>query len=91
MKPEILFTQAGRLFHFVCGDKKVACNYYFSRVNANSPNQKLWMNILFHVGERKDVYEITVEQPEKALTTKPKHLLDEKVRKFVEAYLVYML
>jgi hypothetical protein len=91
MKPETLFTQAGRLFHFIFGDKKIACNYYFSRVNANSPNQKLWMNILFHFGERKEVYEMTIEQPERALSIKPKHLLDEKVQKLVEAYLVNLV
>lgn len=91
MKPENLFTQAGRLFHFVLGDKKVACNYYFSRVNPNSPNQKLWMNIIFHLGERKEVYEITIEQPERALLIKPKRLLDEKVQRLVEIYLMELV
>jgi hypothetical protein len=87
MKPEQLFTQAGRVFNFSVGDKFVACNYYFSRVNPNSPNKKLWMNILFHVGERKEVYEITIEQPESALLLRPKRLLDNRVQKFVEFYL----
>ena len=91
MKPGNLLTQAGRIFHFILGDKKIACNYYFSRVNANSPSQKLWMNILFHVGDRKEVYELTIEQPESALSMKPKHLLDEKVQKLVAAYLLHML
>ena len=87
MKPETLFTQAGRLFNFMYRDKKVACNYYFTRVNPGSPSSKLWMNILFHLGERKEVYEITAEQSEHTLLIKPKKALDEKVQKFVEAYL----
>lgn len=91
MKAEHLFTQAGRLFHFSFGDKNIACNYYFTRVNPNSPHHKLWMNILFHFGERKDVYEITIEQPESALTIKPKRTLDNKVQKLVEAYLIHLV
>lgn len=87
MNPEKLFTQAGRIFNFTLSGKPVACNYYFTRVNHNSPGNKLWMNILLHVGERKDVYEITIEQPESALTVKPKRLLDERVQRFAEVYL----
>lgn len=86
--PEKLFTQAGRIFNFNFRDKKVACNYYFSRSNANSPSNKLWMNILFHVGERKDLYELTIEQPETALLLKPKKILDDKVQRLVECYLI---
>ncbi len=91
MKPENLFTQAGRLFNFSFREKKVACNYYFSRVNPNSPNHKLWMNVLFHVGERKEVYEMTIEQPESALTIKPKKAMDDKVQKLIEFYLSNMI
>lgn len=91
MKPENLFTQAGRIFNFSFGEKKVACNYYFSRVNPNSPNHKLWINILFHLGERKDVYEITIEQPESALIIKPKKSMDDKVQKLIEFYLMNMV
>jgi hypothetical protein len=91
MKPERMFTQAGRVFNFPWGGKVVACNYYFTRSNPNSPNSKLWMNILFHYGERKDVYELTLEQPERALLIKPKALMDDKVQKLVEAYLVHMV
>lgn len=87
MNPERLFTQAGRLFHFTYGSRQVACNYYFTRVNHNSPNEKLWMNILFHCGERKDVFELTIEQPESALLYRPKLSLDMKVQKLVECYL----
>lgn len=65
----------------------MACNYYFTRVNHNSPNEKLWMNILFHFGERKEVFELTIEQPESALQFRPKLSLDMKVQKFVESYL----
>ena len=91
MKPEKLFTQAGRVFNFSFREKLVACNYYFTRVNPNSPNHKLWMNILFHVGERKDVYEITIEQPETALIFKPKTALDDKVQKLIEFYLLNLV
>ena len=87
MNPEKFFTQAGRLFHFTFGGKPVACNYYFTRVNHNSPSQKLWMNILFHFGERKEVMEITVEQPEHMLLLKPKIAMDQKVQRLVEVYL----
>lgn len=91
MKPEKLFTQAGRVFNFVFKEKKVACNYYFSRTNLNSPNNKLWMNILFHLDERNDVYELTIEQPETSLLVKPKKVLDGKVQKLVESYLIHLL
>lgn len=91
MKPENLFTQAGRVFNFMFGEKLVSCNYYFSRVNPNSPNHKLWMNVLFHVGERKEVYELTLEQPETTLTVKPKKLLDDRVQKLIEFYLLHLL
>ena len=90
-EPERLLTQVGRVFNFVFREKKVACNYYFSRRNLNSPNNKLWMNILFHLGERKDVYEITIEQPETALQVKPKKILDNKVQKLVECYLINLI
>lgn len=87
MNPERLFTQAGRLFHFTFGGRPVACNYYFTRVNRNSPNEKLWMNILFHFGERKEVFELTLEQPEHMLLLKPRLALDQKVQRLVEMYL----
>jgi hypothetical protein len=91
MNPEKFFTQAGRLFHFTFGGKQVACNYYFTRVNHNSPNQKLWMNILFHFGERKEVIEITLEQPEHMLLLKPKIAQDQKVQRLVETYLTHFM
>lgn len=86
--PEKLLTQAGRVFNFIFREKKVACNYYFTRSNPNSPNNKLWMNILFHIGDRKDLYELTIEQAETALLIKPKKALDDKVQKLVECYLI---
>ncbi|HZF62915.1 MAG TPA: hypothetical protein VEZ55_00435 [Chitinophagaceae bacterium] len=91
MTPDRLFTQAGRVFHFIIQDKKVACNYYFTRSSAHSINSKLWMNVLIHFGERKDVYELVIEQPESAITLRPKTLLDDKVQKLVEAYLLHLL
>lgn len=91
MTPDRLFTQAGRVFEFTYGEKKIACNYYFSRKNLNSPNEKLWMNILFQLGEKKELFEITAEQRETALLLKPKKAQDEKVQKFIEAYLTHML
>lgn len=75
------------MFHFTFGSKDVACNYYFTRVNHNSPSEKLWMIILFHFGERKEVFELMIEQPESALQYRPKLSLDMKVQKFVESYL----
>jgi hypothetical protein len=78
VKPEQLFTQAGRMINFHCGEKKVSCNYYFTRLNNNSPNKKLWMNILIQVGDRKDVYEIIIEQPEMQSRSGPKQRLTKK-------------
>jgi hypothetical protein len=49
------------------------------------------MNVLIHFGERKDVYELVIEQPESAITLRPKTLLDDKVQKLVEAYLLHLL
>jgi hypothetical protein len=90
VNPEQLFTQAGRMINFHCCEKKVSCNYYFTRLNNNSPNKKLWMNILIQVGDRKDVYEINIEQPEDAITLRPKTALDQKVKKLVETYLLHL-